>query len=755
MLANTNLRKILSSVLLGALMLTTAINTAYAAPDDELDPDIYDVESYESGLYDWETSIQLAQEFEPNVLLVKFHPRSMFPGKEKQYQDAVEQVTKWGFEYIEAIDTYVVYVEDMAKNPNAALNRFKNNRFIELVEPNYLGTLDAVPNDTDYPKVSGYAKNINAEAGWDIITYSSVPVAVIDSGYGGNNDLPPARGYSVLTKTTDTPDTGGHGTMVAGTLGAIGGNRMGTVGVVWDAKIIPVKVTSSSTITVANVATAITWAADNGARIINMSLGTTSNSATLKSAVDYAYKKGCILVAATGNSGAAAVEYPAAYPNVIGVGGTSNGTTRNNASCYGSGLDVLANIIWYTTTPANSYMIISGTSFASPQVAGLAALVWELAPGLTNGQVIDLIHSNTNRADGKWDLQTGYGIIDMGKTLAAAKALGGGTTPPGEPKDTVKPVITLKGAATINLTQGDTYVEPGYTAIDDRDGDITHLVTVSGTVATAYAGEYALTYTVYDKAGNVGTAIRKIIVKATPAPDKKPPVITQIGSNPIILHLGGSPYAEQGAIAFDEVDGDLSAFIEVSGNVDTSKARTYNVTYKVTNSLGLSSSITREVRVLEPKVTISRTPYSFSGQGKAGAKFNYNVKADDGGLLTLTVGGLNKTTIQVRAVDSTGVEVFKAPFPGNATKEFWVAAGSCFVEVSILEGNGNVKFDLSMLMPELRTEEFLEAEVPLANLFGGNAENNYLLFSLIGNVVLLVATGVFIVLFVRKRKAVL
>jgi hypothetical protein len=325
---------------------------------------------------------------------------------------------------------------------------------------------------------------------------------------------------------------------------------------------------------------------------------------------------------------------------------------------------------------------------------------------------MQLIRSNTNRADGIWDSQTGYGTIDMGKTLAAAKVLGGAPVPP----DTVPPVLTLKGKAVVELIEGGTYVEPGYSAIDDMDGDITHLVKVSGVAATAYAGEYTLTYTVSDKAGNTSTATRLIIVSPLAEPTVKPPVITQIGSNPIILHLGGSPYVEQGAVAFDDVDGDISSRIVASGQVNTSSAGTYQVKYSITNSAGLSASVTRTVRVLAPKETITRTPYSFSGQGKAGANFNYTVEASAAGIMSLAVSGLSKATILVTVKDSGGGSVFSQTFMGNATHNFWAGEGTCAVAVSILDGNGNIKFDLSLLMPEVIVTTFTEAEIPLDDL---------------------------------------
>lgn len=645
-----------------------------------------------------------------------------------------------GFEEI-GERTYLVHTDELSRNPEGVLNRFKNNRYIEYVEPNYTGSTELVPTDPLYAtRGFAFSRYINAEAGWDIAAHSGVKVGIVDTGYSGSDDLPAASGYSIYNKNTDLTDLAGHGTQVAGVLGATGNNGVRSAGVVWNASILPVKISESSSVTVANVAPGIRYAADHGARIINLSLSFTADSVTLKNAVDYAYSKGCLLVAATGNKGVASVTYPAAYDNVMGVGGTANGTSRYSSANYGPGLDVLASWTWYTVTSRGGNLAAGGTSIAAPQVSGLAALVWELAPQLTNAQVMQLIRNNTGRGDGIWDSQTGYGVIDMGKTLAAAQTLGGGkpvstpaptaapepTPEPTPVPDVTAPVITLKGGSVIELTEGDSFEEPGYTARDDRDGELTDLVTVSGSVSTSYAGEYTLTYTVMDQACNVGTAERTVVVSPAPLPPENepaPPTITQVGSNPIILHLEGSPYVEQGAEAFDEQDGDLSAFIVTEGEVDTSRVGTYEVTYSVTNSAGLSASVTREVRVLAPRETVERTPYSFSGQGKAGAARTYRASVETTGEMELAVSGLNRMTLSVSVTDGSGSEVFSEIFTGNGTRTFQVSAGACQVNTEIITAKGNGKYTLSLLTPETGTVTFEDEEVPLNALPASNPMN--------------------------------
>ena len=333
-------------LLFSLLLAVTGPALAAATPDNE----DYDLEALESGKYDWETDLQLREDYEPNVIIIKFKDPAQFPGKEKQYNDAVKKVLATGFEEI-GERTYLVQTEELTRDPRGVLNRFKNNRYIEYVEPNFTGSVELAPTDPLYAtRGFAFSRYINAEAGWDIAAHSDVKIGVVDTGYSGSDDLPAAGGYSIFNGNSDLTDVAGHGTQVAGTLGALGCNGTKSAGVVWNADILPVKISESSTVTVSNVSQGIRYAADHGAQIINLSLSFPSDSTTLRSAVDYAYNRGCLLVAATGNDGAAKVSYPAAYDNVLGVGGTSNGTFKTDMANYGSGLDVLASWTWYTVT---------------------------------------------------------------------------------------------------------------------------------------------------------------------------------------------------------------------------------------------------------------------------------------------------------------------------------------------------------------------------------------------------------------------
>jgi len=382
----------------------------------------------------------LQHKYVADELIIGFNDIAEFPKKEKQYRDEVTKIKKLAFTEITE-KVFVIKAEDLQKNPIAVINRFKNSQFVDYVEPNYIAEAFAAPNDPSYGTQSAVLTVINAQSGWDIRTSGGPPVAIIDSGIIANHpDLPTLLpGYSAVTSLGPNSDTNGHGTGVAGTVGMRGNNGIGGTGVNWNAQLIPVKIDDASgTITVANVAKGVVWSADNAAKVLNMSLGTASDGATLKNAINYAYGKGCVMFAATGNSGAdpdpakRTVSYPARYDNVIGVGSTTNGTARVSSSSYGPGINVVAVGSYYTTTRTGSYTTMQGTSFATPMVAGLASLVLAEFPTATQQQVYNIIQDNAKKIgayaydSNGWHQEVGYGLIDMGASLAAARALAGG-----------------------------------------------------------------------------------------------------------------------------------------------------------------------------------------------------------------------------------------------------------------------------------------------------------------------------------------
>ena len=187
-------------------------------------------------------------------------------------------------------------------------------------------------------------------------------------------------------------------------------------------------------------------------------------------------------------------------------------------------------------------------------------------------------------------------------------------------QDSTIPVITLIGASTINLNIGDAYNEQGATAIDNFDGDISVSIVITGTVNSASAGTYFINYNVSDAAGNAANTVTRTVVVAA---DTTAPIINLIGASTLNLVVGDI-YTEQGATATDNVDGDLSGSIVISGTVNTSVAGTYTVNYNVSDNAGnAATQVTRTINVTEPSNGcsggISTFPYTEGFEGSIGA----------------------------------------------------------------------------------------------------------------------------------------
>jgi subtilisin family serine protease len=289
---------------------------------------------------------------------------------------------------------------------------------VEYVEPDYTVEMLATPNDPSYASQWGMV-NILAPAAWDVVRGApGVLVAVLDSGVdfthpdlAGNCWVNPReidsnkadddrdgfvddlRGWDFVNKDNVPYDPQGHGTHVAGVIGATGNNGMGVVGVCWNVKVLPVKVLDDKGFgPISAVIAGLNYAVARGARVANASWGTTNYSKALYDAIASARTYGTLVVAAAGNGGSDAIGdnndvlpyYPASYnlDNMIAVAAIDNTGKKTVFSNYGvNSVDLGApGKGIYSTYPNNSYMSADGTSTAAPHVAGTAALVWAAHP---------------------------------------------------------------------------------------------------------------------------------------------------------------------------------------------------------------------------------------------------------------------------------------------------------------------------------------------------------------------------------------
>lgn len=315
-------------------------------------------------------------------ILVKFKPDASLPEAAEIHRQLGGQVK----ETIPGIGVQVVTVpRGQAKEKAKA---YSANAKVAYAEPDFVAHALGSPDDPYFGLQWGLAK-IGAPQAWDMTAGSHrINIAILDTGV--DLDHPDLAGKIVsnvrFSNSGSTDDVYGHGTHVAGIAAAMTNNGIGVAGLGYSSTIMNVKVLDDNGMGAYSwIVAGIIWAADNGAEIINLSLGAPYDSSAMEDAVNYAWSKGVVVVAAAGNNGDTTPMYPAYYTNCIAVAATDVNDTLAYFSSYGEWVDVSApGVSIYSTAKNNGYGYMSGTSMASPDVAGLAALVFTVV-GDSNG----------------------------------------------------------------------------------------------------------------------------------------------------------------------------------------------------------------------------------------------------------------------------------------------------------------------------------------------------------------------------------
>ncbi|HHW87686.1 MAG TPA: peptidase S8 [Chloroflexi bacterium] len=370
----------------------------------------------------------------PGALLIRFQPETT-PAERATVLSALDvRLVRW---LPQADVAQVVLDADRSVVASAALDAVAP--YIAYIEADVVVSGDLTPNDVAFTVPSQvYGQTIvEAPHAWDLSTGSNdAIIAILDSGINRTHPEFAGRvlgGYDFINDDDDPDDDHGHGTHVAGIVAAALNNEQGGAGVCPQCMILPVKVLDSGNKgTWGSVAAGIYYAVDQGARVINLSLGAAISSRTLEDAIAYAEAHDVLVVASAGNAASTTPYYPAAIPYVIAVGATNDNDEHWVLSNMGEHLDLTAPgyrifSTYHDLQQNGGYAFMSGTSMASPFVTGLVGLLASFAPNLTGAEIYDLM---TTTADdlgepGK-DAVFGFGRINVYRALVAAN---GGVEP--------------------------------------------------------------------------------------------------------------------------------------------------------------------------------------------------------------------------------------------------------------------------------------------------------------------------------------
>jgi len=330
------------------------------------------------------------------------------------------------------------------------VNQYIQEAEVEFAEPNYIRHRHLVPNDPYFP-YQWHHSTMKSTLAWDLGRGAGVIVAVLDSGvayrtggvYTQAPDLAGTAfkvGWDFVNSDPYPDDDNGHGTHMAGCIAQTTNNLRGVAGVAYGATIFPVKIMDQSgDVTIANEADGIYYAVNNGAHIINLSLGGVGTSATEEAAVTYAVNSGVAVICSAGNSGSSTLEYPASYPPSISVSAVRYDRTLASYSNYGTAIDVCApggdinadqnydgygdGILQQTHTGTNVnlfyYYFMEGTSPAAALVSGVAALiVGKSTVSLSSQQITSILTSSaTDLGVAGWDQRYGWGLVNAYNAL--------------------------------------------------------------------------------------------------------------------------------------------------------------------------------------------------------------------------------------------------------------------------------------------------------------------------------------------------
>ncbi|CAG0999421.1 serine protease [Methanosarcinales archaeon] len=308
------------------------------------------------------------------------------------------------------------------------LKKVSADPYISSAHPRAIGQYYGyTPNDPKWDLQWG-ARKIYAPDAWDYQKGSTgITVAVLDTGVDYNHEDLSGRvikGWNFINNNSDPMDDVNHGTHVSGIIGAIMDNNKGIAGVA-QVSILAVKIGDQYQPYPDLTAKGIRYAANNSAKVISMSFGWAYDYDEVRSATEYAWSRGSLLVAASGNEGSGVIRYPANYTDVIAVGATDSSDQRAWFSNYGAKLELVApGVNINSTIRNNQYENKSGTSMAAPHVSGVAALIWSQNPTFSNQKVREVLRDTAvDLGSAGQDIYYGYGKVNAYAAVTKGKLL--------------------------------------------------------------------------------------------------------------------------------------------------------------------------------------------------------------------------------------------------------------------------------------------------------------------------------------------
>ena len=392
----------------------------------------------------------------------------------------------------------------------------------------------ATPNDPDFAS-EWHLTKIQAPNAWGITTGSAaITIAFVDSGVDPTHEDLASKlvpGWNFLTGSSNTADDQGHGTETAGSAAAATNNGVGVAAAGWLNTIMPLEIVDSTgSASTSNVASAITYAADHGARIVNISLAGPSDSSAMESAISYAWNKNTVVFASAGNYSTSAPYYPAACTNAVAVSATDPNDNLSSYSNFGNWITLSApgdSIL--STINGGGYGYVSGTSFSSPIAASVAALVLSVRPSLSASALVSLLEQNSDDLGAPgYDTSFGWGRVNAYKAVSAASSITVDTTPPvvsiTSPTSgaTVAGTVSVLGTATddVSVANIQFYVDNQLVS-----STASSPFTFSWSSTSVPNGTHTLTVKASDPASNVGQASVTVNVSNAVVVDTTPPTV--------------------------------------------------------------------------------------------------------------------------------------------------------------------------------------------------------------------------------------